>query len=147
MPDVDHLPGGSPERKLKEQIPQAMTFTAAEIETALTWQRRTNVDYVQKRDIICGVIKRYDLRDSYDGICEIIIRTHLKDLTDKFEAMRENRDLFCGAINTIGRDIVGPRINAFQHDNCSAEAVVRETRNLIEKLETEIREYTEHDDS
>lgn len=48
-----------------------------------------------------------------------------------------NRNLFCRHINIIGKEIIGPRIGSFQGDCCSPEAVSRETRNLIEKLEAE----------
>lgn len=48
-----------------------------------------------------------------------------------------NRNRFCHAINVIGKKIIGPRIGSFKDDNCSEDAVVRETRKLIEKLEAE----------
>lgn len=48
-----------------------------------------------------------------------------------------NRNRFCRAINVIGKEIVGPRISSFKGDCCSEDAVVRETRMLIEKLEAE----------
>lgn len=53
------------------------------------------------------------------------------------EAAWTNRNLFCSAINVIGKEIVGPRIGTFKGDCCSPEAVVRETRKLIERLEEE----------
>lgn len=56
------------------------------------------------------------------------------------ESAWSNRNRFCHAINVIGKEIVGPRINAFKGDCCSEEAVVRETRKLIESLEKEIGE-------
>lgn len=49
----------------------------------------------------------------------------------------ENRNRFCNAIHIIGKEIVGPRIDGFKGDCCSEEAVVRETRKLVEKLEAE----------
>lgn len=48
-----------------------------------------------------------------------------------------NRDHFCRYINVIGKEIIGPRINAFKGDCCAPEAVARETLNLIVKLEAE----------
>lgn len=53
------------------------------------------------------------------------------------EGAWSNRNRFCHAINVIGKEIVGPRINSFKGDCCSEDAVVRETRKLIEKLEAE----------
>lgn len=59
------------------------------------------------------------------------------------QSMEINRDHFCREINIIGREIVGSRIDAFQGDNCSPEAVTRETRNLIERLETQLQIATD----
>lgn len=53
------------------------------------------------------------------------------------ESAWNNRNRFCHAINVIGKEIVGPRIDSFKGDCCSEDAVVRETRKLIEKLEAE----------
>jgi len=52
-----------------------------------------------------------------------------------------NRNHYCKEINIIGMEILSPRMNgAFASGNCSPEAVTRETRNLIERLEAEIHE-------
>lgn len=48
-----------------------------------------------------------------------------------------NRDMFCSQINILGKDIIGPRINSFKGDCVAPEAVVRETKKLIEKFESE----------
>lgn len=48
-----------------------------------------------------------------------------------------NRNRFCHEINVIGKEVVGPRIDSFKGDCCDPQAVSRETRKLVEKLEAE----------
>lgn len=61
----------------------------------------------------------------------------LNDQIKETDVAWNNRNRFCSAINVIGKEIVGPRMGCFQGDCCSEEAVVRETRKLIENLEDE----------
>ena len=65
------------------------------------------------------------------------LQTELARSIDQTRGAWFNRDRFCAAINVIGKEIVGPRIDSFKGDCCSEDAVVRETRKLIEKLEAE----------
>lgn len=57
-----------------------MTFTKEEIETALTWHRRTNKNYVQSREVLFNAGTRVDFYGSYEGICEHILRVTLEEI-------------------------------------------------------------------
>ncbi len=48
-----------------------------------------------------------------------------------------NQGRFCREINIIGKEIIGPRINAFKGDCVAPDAVTRENRLLIERIEKE----------
>lgn len=62
----------------------------------------------------------------------------LKQAESREQAAWANRDRWAKEITIIGKEIVGPRIGAFKSDSVAPEAVTRETRNLIERLEKEI---------
>jgi hypothetical protein len=68
-----------------------------------------------------------------------IFRLHkaLEESRRREEGAWTNRNHYCTHINIIGTEILGPRLNSFKGGNCSPEAVSRETRNLIERLEAE----------
>jgi len=62
----------------------------------------------------------------------------LKESRRQTEGAWTNRNHYCEHINIIGREILGPRLgHAHPWTNCSPEAVSRETRKLIEKMEAE----------
>lgn len=56
-----------------------MTFTEIEIETALSWHRRTNDNYVSSRDILSDAASRTSFEGNYDEICEHILRTTINE--------------------------------------------------------------------
>lgn len=66
------------------------------------------------------------------------LEIHLNQTLMERDSAWKNRDRFCSAINEIGKKIVGPRIKSFDGDNCDPGAVVRETRLLLESLESEL---------
>lgn len=57
-----------------------MTCTKEEIETALTWHRRTNENYVKGRDILFNAGNRVEFYGDYDHICEHILRVTLEEI-------------------------------------------------------------------
>lgn len=57
-----------------------MTFTKEEIETALTWHRRTNENYVKGRNILFHAGDRVEFYGSYGHICEHILRVTLEEI-------------------------------------------------------------------
>lgn len=63
-----------------------MTFTKEEIETALTWHRRTNKNYVEGREVLYNAGDRTGFHGSYDGICEHILRLTIEELGFKLDA-------------------------------------------------------------
>ncbi len=63
----------------------------------------------------------------------------LVDQKRQTESAWTNRNHYCEHINIIGREILGPRLgHTHPWENCSPEAVSRETRLLIERLEMDI---------
>ena len=69
------------------------------------------------------------------------LEKQLKESRRREEGAWFNRDHYCKHINIIGQEVLAPRLNgAFAGGNCSPEAVSRETRKLVERLEAEIVE-------
>lgn len=57
-----------------------MTFTKEEIETALTWHRRTDNNYIEARNLLFHAGDRVNFYGSYESICEHILRITLEEI-------------------------------------------------------------------
>lgn len=72
------------------------------------------------------------------------LEKELKISRQQTEGAWFNRNHYCKHINIIGREIIGPRLDSTREwTNCAPDAVSRETRNLIERLEAENGELRE----
>ena len=58
-----------------------MTYTETEIETALSWHRRTNGNYAVGRETLWNAARRTGINGSYDVIAENILRTTIAELS------------------------------------------------------------------
>lgn len=69
------------------------------------------------------------------------LEKQLKESRRREEGAWFNRNHYCKHINIIGMEVLAPRLNgAFGGGNCSPEAVSREVKKLVERLESENRE-------
>jgi hypothetical protein len=82
---------------------------------------------------------RQSLADS-----EVTYAEQLANAKADAEAAWINRDHLCHHINIIGKEVLGPRINAFKGVCCAPEAVSCEARNLVERLEAERDSLRKH---
>jgi hypothetical protein len=67
-----------------------------------------------------------------------VVKGELEYSQQETKAAFANRDRFCHEINIIGKNIIGPRINAFNCDNVAPDAVTRETRLLLMRMDQQL---------
>jgi len=74
-----------------------------------------------------------------DKAAELAARDQrIAELWQEKESAWANRNRFCNEINTIGKEIIGPRIGSFKGDCVAPDAVTREIKLLLERMDKQL---------